>query len=68
MYLVRHAHAHWTPDEDRPLSARGRRDAERVAGVLCAYPIIALYASPGESGPGEGRWRSIRRDQGAAGP
>jgi 2,3-bisphosphoglycerate-dependent phosphoglycerate mutase len=46
IFLVRHAHAHWTPDEDRPLSARGRRDAERVADVLCAHPISALYASP----------------------
>jgi len=45
-YLVRHAHAEWTPDENRPLSARGQRDALRVAKVLQAHPIVAVYASP----------------------
>ena len=45
-YLVRHAHAGWTPDENRPLSARGRADAERVAGVLGGFPIAAIYSSP----------------------
>jgi 2,3-bisphosphoglycerate-dependent phosphoglycerate mutase len=45
-YLVRHAHADWAPDEDRPLSAQGRRDAERVADVLQRYPIGAIYSSP----------------------
>jgi 2,3-bisphosphoglycerate-dependent phosphoglycerate mutase len=45
-YLVRHAHADWTPDENRPLSARGREDAERVADILASYPIRAIYASP----------------------
>ena len=45
-YLVRHAHAVWTPDEDRPLSERGQRDALRVAELLCARSIAALYASP----------------------
>jgi 2,3-bisphosphoglycerate-dependent phosphoglycerate mutase len=48
-YLVRHAHAEWTPDENRPLSPRGRRDALHVADLLCAEaqdaPIAALYAS-----------------------
>jgi 2,3-bisphosphoglycerate-dependent phosphoglycerate mutase len=44
--LVRHAHAVWTPDEQRPLSPRGRRDAERLAGVLASCPIDAIYASP----------------------
>jgi 2,3-bisphosphoglycerate-dependent phosphoglycerate mutase len=45
-YLVRHAHADWTPDENRPLSARGRGDAHRVADNLQQYPIGAIYSSP----------------------
>jgi 2,3-bisphosphoglycerate-dependent phosphoglycerate mutase len=45
-YLVRHAHADWTPDENRPLSARGRADADRVADILQQYPIGAIYSSP----------------------
>ena len=45
-YLVRHAHADWTPDENRPLSTRGREDAGRVADILEPYPIGAIYASP----------------------
>ena len=45
-YLVRHAHATWTPNEDRPLSTRGRQDAFRVADVLKAYPITHIYSSP----------------------
>jgi 2,3-bisphosphoglycerate-dependent phosphoglycerate mutase len=45
-YLVRHAHAEWTPDENRPLSARGNRDADRVADVLHRFPIAGIYSSP----------------------
>jgi len=45
-YLVRHAHADWTPDENRPLSTKGRIDAERVADVLRQFPITAMYSSP----------------------
>ena len=45
-YLVRHAHAEWTPDENRPLSGRGRADGEQVADVLGGIPIAAVYASP----------------------
>ncbi len=45
-YLVRHAHADWTPDEDRPLSARGGQDAKYVADILQQYPIRAIYSSP----------------------
>ena len=45
-YLVRHAHAEWTADENRPLSGRGRAHAEQVAGVLGGVPITAVYASP----------------------
>lgn len=46
LYLVRHAHADWTPDENRPLSHRGKLDAERVADVLQRFPIAAIYSSP----------------------
>lgn len=45
-YLVRHAHADWTPDENRPLSAAGSNDAIRVADILQQYPIGAIYSSP----------------------
>lgn len=45
-YLVRHAHADWTPNENRSLSARGRFDANRVADTLQHYPISAIYSSP----------------------
>jgi 2,3-bisphosphoglycerate-dependent phosphoglycerate mutase len=45
-YLVRHAHANWTPDEQRPLSTRGLEDAIRVADVLHAHPIDLIYSSP----------------------
>jgi 2,3-bisphosphoglycerate-dependent phosphoglycerate mutase len=46
LYLVRHAHADWTPDEARPLSAEGRADAERLASPLADQPIVAIYSSP----------------------
>ncbi|MBN1877201.1 MAG: histidine phosphatase family protein [Anaerolineae bacterium] len=45
-YLIRHARAKWTPDEDRPLSMQGHVDAACVAEVLAAYPIQAIYSSP----------------------
>ncbi len=45
-YLVRHAHAAWTPDEQRPLSRKGHRDAARVAEVLREFPIAQIYTSP----------------------
>lgn len=45
-YLVRHAHADWTPGEDRPLSVQGYKDANRVADMLQAYPVGAIYSSP----------------------
>lgn len=46
LYLVRHAHAEWSPDEDRPLSEQGRRSAQQVADLLGELPIAAIYASP----------------------
>lgn len=45
-YFVRHAHADWTPEENRSLSARGRNGANRVADALQQYPISAIYSSP----------------------
>ena len=39
---MRHAHADWTPDEDRPLSASRREDANRGAHVLQQYPISMI--------------------------
>jgi 2,3-bisphosphoglycerate-dependent phosphoglycerate mutase len=45
-YLVRHAHADWAPDEQRPLSSRGQEDALRVAELLCGLPITRIYSSP----------------------
>lgn len=29
-YVVRHAHAKWIPDENRPLSEQGFQDARRI--------------------------------------
>jgi 2,3-bisphosphoglycerate-dependent phosphoglycerate mutase len=46
LYLVRHAHAEWTPDENRPLSTQGSKDANRVVNTLYAYPISVIYSSP----------------------
>jgi 2,3-bisphosphoglycerate-dependent phosphoglycerate mutase len=46
LYLVRHAHADWNPDENRSLSARGFKSAQRVADLLQSYPICAIYSSP----------------------
>jgi 2,3-bisphosphoglycerate-dependent phosphoglycerate mutase len=45
LYLVRHAHASWTPDEGRSLSAEGRAAASHVAALLRDEPIRAVYAS-----------------------
>lgn len=46
IYFVRHAHADWLPDEQRPLSPRGSGDARHIAALLHAKPIIAIYSSP----------------------
>lgn len=45
-YLIRHAYADWTPDEQRPLSSKGQEDAQRVADMLCNSPITRIYSSP----------------------
>jgi len=39
LYLVRHAHAHWNLDDDRPLSPAGQEAAGRVAEVLASRPL-----------------------------
>ena len=44
--LVRHAHAEWVADEARPLSAAGRRDAERLVPLLESLGPDTLYSSP----------------------
>ena len=48
LYLVRHANAEWIPDENRSLSSQGRENANRVANILCEYPITAIYSSPAQ--------------------
>ena len=50
-YLVRHADAGdkqaWTgPDDDRPLSGVGRREAEGLIAQLAPYPIAEIVSSP----------------------
>jgi broad specificity phosphatase PhoE len=51
VYLVRHAHAgsqkRWSgPDHDRPLSVRGRQQAEGLLDVLRDYPVVRILTSP----------------------
>jgi len=48
LYLVRHAHADWQPEETRPLSASGRAAAQAIAGLLSAIPVAAIYSSPAQ--------------------
>ena len=45
VYLLRHAHARWTPDEMRPLSPEGARAAEELADHLAAIPITHIVSS-----------------------
>jgi broad specificity phosphatase PhoE len=50
-YLVRHADAGdkrlWTgPDDDRPLSSAGRRQAEGLVALLADRPISEIVSSP----------------------
>jgi phosphohistidine phosphatase SixA len=49
-YLVRHADAgdklQWSgPDEQRPLSDVGRREADGLVSVLASYPIVRIVSS-----------------------
>ncbi|OIU71548.1 histidine phosphatase family protein [Rossellomorea aquimaris] len=47
IYFVRHAHSVYTPEElERPLSERGKRDADRVKGILKDKNIHAVCSSP----------------------
>lgn len=46
VYLVRHAHSHWQPSEERPLSERGRADAAVLARSFGSTAISAIYSSP----------------------
>ncbi len=50
-YVIRHAKAgsrsHWTGDDrPRPLSKKGRQQAEDLVGVLGKFKISAIYSSP----------------------
>jgi 2,3-bisphosphoglycerate-dependent phosphoglycerate mutase len=45
-YLIRHAQADFSLDEQRPLSAGGQADAQRVAQLLGEYPVTRIYSSP----------------------
>lgn len=47
LYFVRHAHSVYTPDErERPLSAKGWNDAEKVKEVLKSEEIGRVLSSP----------------------
>jgi 2,3-bisphosphoglycerate-dependent phosphoglycerate mutase len=46
LYLVRHAHSDYSPDEMRDLSASGRADAERVADLLQPCAVSLIVSSP----------------------
>lgn len=51
VYLVRHAHAgdrtRWSGDDRRrPLSDKGRGQAERLVGLLAAEPVDRVLSSP----------------------
>ena len=46
VYLLRHAHADWSEDDNRPLSASGAGAAREVARWLSSHPIAAIYSSP----------------------
>jgi len=46
LYLVRHAHADYSPDEARRLSDQGRQAAVRVADLLRDRDVSAIVSSP----------------------
>lgn len=46
LFLVRHAHSDYSPDEMRALSASGRVEAQRIADVLEGHGIAHIYSSP----------------------
>jgi 2,3-bisphosphoglycerate-dependent phosphoglycerate mutase len=46
IFLIRHAHAEWREDDDRPLSPAGLEAAGILADRLASWPIAAVYTSP----------------------
>jgi broad specificity phosphatase PhoE len=46
LYLVRHAHAHWQPSEDRALSKHGSASALALAERFDRITLTAIYSSP----------------------
>ena len=46
LYLVRHAHADYGPDETRSLSESGRKATVRVADLLLDRDVSAIVSSP----------------------
>jgi 2,3-bisphosphoglycerate-dependent phosphoglycerate mutase len=47
VFLVRHAHSNYTPDElNRPLSEEGLKSAEEVTKILSKENISHVYSSP----------------------
>jgi 2,3-bisphosphoglycerate-dependent phosphoglycerate mutase len=46
IFLVRHAHSDYSPDEMRALSVSGRAAAERVADVLAGRGVSRIISSP----------------------
>lgn len=46
LFLVRHAHAHYRPDESRGLSTSGWREAGRLADLLQGRGIAWIVSSP----------------------
>ncbi|PAD66458.1 histidine phosphatase family protein [Bacillus sp. 7586-K] len=47
IYLVRHAHSTYTPNElGRPLSAKGLADAERIINILWKEKVDQIISSP----------------------
>lgn len=46
LYLIRHAYAKWTPDENRPLSKQGWEGAVKLAELLVDQGINHIISSP----------------------
>ena len=46
VYLIRHAHAEWGPDEARPLSPAGTIAAAALGKLLSRRSVAAIYTSP----------------------
>ena len=46
LFLVRHAHSHYGPDEMRALSEPGHRAAQRIADLLEDRAIATIVSSP----------------------